>query len=144
MFHLELRMNRCVLWSVLVLVPAIMASGCGKSGREEVKKVPVSGTVNQDGKPMATGKITFKNKKTTTTDVVDIKDGKFSGEAAPGQARVEITNKRETKEKNPVGGMEPATISEELIAPEFNSKSTLTATVGDSGATDLKFDVKSK
>jgi len=130
-------------WLMPILALGFISAGCGQSGRPAVTKFPVSGTVTLDGKPMAAGKVIFKNDLLSSVDHAVVTDGKMSGEAAPGRARVEISVIRQYKDSKVMAGQE-VTLEEETIAPEFNSKSTLAATVTEAGPNEFSFAAKSK
>ena len=124
--------------SSILLAIAIGLTGCGTAG---VKHAPVSGTVNLDGAPLAEGMIYFKTVATGAIEALPIKDGKFSGNAEPGERRVEITAYRSTPRPNdPMKGE----IQHSLIGSSYNTESKLTAKVNSDGPNTFTFDVKAK
>ena len=75
---------------LLALAGSLSLVGCTEK-RVEPVRVPVSGSVTLDGKPLDKGIIYFKTIATGSVDTMNIADGKFSGEAEPGKRRVEIS-----------------------------------------------------
>ncbi len=77
---------------ILIAVYGVLISGCGSDGR-----LPVSGNVTLDGKPMTTGAITFmpSGEKKTHSSGATVKEGRFSIPAdkglMPGKYRISIT-----------------------------------------------------
>ena len=115
-------------------------TGC-KSSTTAPAVVPVKGTVNLDGKPMAGGEVRFIAPG-QPAQVIEIKsDGTFSGQAYVGKNQVEVV----WDQDGPPNPMEPATpIKVNVVAPQFSgADSRLSADVGSGGASDLKFDVTS-
>ena len=54
--------------------------GCGGvKGKVPTKRVPVSGTVKLDGKPLAAGRVTFDAQNGEPPTTCDILNGAFSG-----------------------------------------------------------------
>lgn len=126
-----------------VLVLGLFITGCGPSGGgpAPLEQATVSGTVNLDGRPLADGMIVFTESGSAGTPI-PIKDGKFEGKAGVGEKRVEIVSFKEGK---PVMmGDQEMPNQENIIPARFNTETTLNATVGATGVTDLKFDVESK
>ena len=123
---------------LLAIAIAIGLTGCGKPG---VNLAQVSGTVDLDGAPLAEGTIYFKTVATGSIEALPIKDGKFSGQAEPGERRVEITAYRSTPRPNdPMKGE----IQQSLIGSSYNTDSKLTAKVSPEGPNAFTFDVKAK
>ncbi|HQX49997.1 MAG TPA: hypothetical protein PLR25_08820 [Planctomycetaceae bacterium] len=117
--------------------------GCnGQAGPAAVTQCIVSGTVNLDGAAIPEGEITFTSPGMGGA-AIPIKDGKFEGQAAVGEKRVEIRAYRDGEPVMMDGKPGPA-VRENYIPGRFNTESTLTAKVGATGAKDLKFDVESK
>ncbi|OWK40476.1 hypothetical protein FRUB_05395 [Fimbriiglobus ruber] len=113
--------------------------GCG--GGQTVKTFPVEGTVTLDKKPLEKGTIYFKTVETGALDTLDIRDGKFHGQASEGQRRVEIVS-YETKIMG-TGAMK-GEVQFNLIPPKYNSESKLTETVKPGGPNQFTFDLASK
>lgn len=122
----------------MLLAIAVALSGCGAPG---VKLAPVSGTVTLDGAPLAEGTVYFKTVATGSVEAFPVKGGKFSGTAAPGDRRVEVTAYRTTPRPNDAMKGE---IQESLIGAEYNTGSKLTATVLAEGPNTFTFEVKAK
>ena len=87
------------------------------------------------------GIIYFKTIATGSFDALDIKDGKYSGSAEPGERRVEIVA-YETKMTD-IGGMKGES-QIALIPARYNLNSTLTATVTAEGPNEFPFELASK
>ena len=113
-----------------------------QSGRVEPKKSAVSGTVTLDGKPLSDGGlIYFKTIATGAIDAIDIKNGKYSGSAEPGDRRVEIVV-FEIKHVD-IDGMKGET-KVNLIPARYNTESTLTATITANGPNQFPFELSTK
>jgi hypothetical protein len=71
-------------------------AGCGPTDNSPTT-YPVKGTVNVDGAPLASGRIIFEDIPRGINNAVDIVNGTFDGQAAPGdlKARVEKVEKTE-------------------------------------------------
>jgi hypothetical protein len=127
------------------LLPTLVCALCALAGcsGSKNKPVPVSGTVELDGKPMAEGQITFAGEAGSPPQTLEVKGGKFEGEVTPGKKRVEIHAFRQGK---------PTKMGEEVIEggpenyipPAYNTESKITAEVGENGITPNKFEAKSK
>lgn len=123
--------------SLVLLLGLLALLGCGSKGP---KRSPVSGTVTLDGKPLAKGVVYFKTVQTGAIDTLPVNDGKFEGQAEEGARRVEINSYRSKTISGPMGGE----VQENLVAPRYNSESTLTATVTPTGPNSFKFEVEGK
>ncbi|MDG3002533.1 hypothetical protein [Paludisphaera mucosa] len=120
----------------LVLPAALFAclglAGCGEGGPS---RLPVSGKVSLDGKPLTTGKVTFVPLDGTTASVAEIRDGAFQADRSagpsPGRYQVEIIAVEPTGKKVPNPDVPGSTIDEErdLVPARYNVKSELTAEV---------------
>jgi hypothetical protein len=129
---------RVAAW--LLLAASLPVVGCS-SGPKEPARYAVSGTVTLDGAPLPEGKINFMTPDTGAIDTLDIKEGKFSGKAQAGDRRVEINAYHvEVVDKD---GMK-SEAQTDLIPPEYNKESKLTAQVTSGGPNTFSFDVKSK
>jgi len=125
-----------LLGLILCLCPL---EGC--QNKKVVKKVPVSGTVKLDGKPLEDGEVTFPGQPGMIPAVLPIKGGSFSGEIPVGKTKVEI-RAFETK-KAPASSTGGATeVKENYIPKRFNTETTLEAEVSDSGLNPNTFEVK--
>jgi hypothetical protein len=118
------------LFVIVAVILCTVTSGCGKSG-------PVaSGSVTFDGQPVEIGMIMFVpiDDKKMTPDSGKIVDGKFSVVTKPGKKRVVIHASRP-------GAIDPvmkSPVQVEYIPEQYNTKSTLTKEITDSG--DNQFD----
>lgn len=121
--------------SILALL--FVSTACKPAGP---KLYPVKGTVTLDGQPLQSGTIYFKTIATGAIDPLPVKDGQFVGQAVEGMRRVEVVAYRMI----PVAGQMGGEVQESLIAPRFNSESTLTAEVTQKGPNDFAFKVESK
>lgn len=121
----------------------LLLAGCHQaSGLPEPQRFPVRGTVTLDGKPLPVGVIYFKTIQTGALDSVEIKEGKFEGQAQLGDRRVEICS----YETLPPQASDPmATASQKnTIPPKYNLESTLTANVTQDGPNEFRFEVSSR
>jgi hypothetical protein len=131
------------LWLGCVASVFVFLGGCGPTGP---KTVLVSGTVSLDGRPLKEGQVTLVNSAGLVSDDLPIKDGKFSGRAKIGKVKVEIwafrPGKPPPKDGTPAASDEPS--SENYLPARYNSVSTITAEVTDSGLNPSAFEVESK
>ncbi len=124
--------------SSILLATMLTLAGCGTPG---VKLAPVSGTVTLDGAPLAEGTVYFKTVATGAIEAFAVKGGQFSGNAEPGERRVEVTAYRSTPRPNdPMKGV----TQESLVGANDNTGSKLTATVSAEGPNAFTFNVKAK
>ncbi len=100
--------------------------------------VPVQGTVQLDGKPLAEGEITFAVDG-KPPQIAAITQGAYSGKAIPGANRVEVAVYR--TETDPMTGDQ---IKINILPPRYNVRTTLTAQVADSGENQFDFQIQSK
>ena len=128
-------MPRLVL--TLCLLSVCLLCGCADKGP---KTYPVSGTVTLDGQPLAEGIVHFRAVTAGQVDSLPVKDGQFSGLAVVGTRRVEVVAYKMIPVPGEMGGEVP----QPLIAPRFNSMSTLTAEVTAAGPNAYEFKVESK
>lgn len=130
--------NTKACWAA-VLGLLVLVSGCfGRSSRPEEKTYPVRGTVTLDDKPLAEGEIYFKNTATGALHIAQIRDGKFEGRASVGEKRVEILSYK--IEVDPVAkqmyGDQAQPTKVNVLPPQYNTESKLTATVEPSDSPD--------
>jgi hypothetical protein len=143
---LVIAMNVMNLFKVQVLALALTAFvGCS----EGPQRIPVKGTVNLDGKPLATGNLLMTPLKKGPVAGCDIKDGSFEMPSergpGPGEYRVEITAYRPTGNKVFDTDLNVATETLEPIVPaRYNTATELTATVSAETENEFTFDLKSK
>lgn len=119
------------------------ALACGCSGGT-TQPVEVSGTVSYAKKPLDDGKIYFVTQG-EAPEILDIKDGKFSGKVKPGKRRVEIHafRKGAAIPKDTPGADEGVSI-ENYIPADYNSMSKLEADVKKEGGNSFTFDLAKK
>lgn len=132
--------------AVAVVTVAWICGGCGNA------RVPISGNVTFNGKPVDKGVITLepadRNGPTTGGEIVD---GKFKliGNAAPlpGKKIVRISAVRKTGRKVPAGmPLPPGSMVDELehyIPPIYDAKSNMTCEVSPDGSKEIDFALKS-
>lgn len=104
----------------------VSAAGCGGAS-DAPERVLVTGAVTLDGQPVEQGRITFIDADLKRDpDQVEIKQGKYEVQATLGKRRVEINvAKPSATLKDQEGTVE----LEEVVAPQFNRESTLTAEI---------------
>jgi hypothetical protein len=137
--------------SGLVLCGAL--AGCGAS--DELPREALSGTVSLDGQPLATGVIQFR--PTSASEPVPagahIKDGAFniprSEGLTPGNYRVIINAAGEARtltaaESSGEKAIKRGGLAPELIPPQYNNKSILTAKVEAGKDNEFEFALSSK
>jgi hypothetical protein len=112
-------------------------------------RLPVTGSVQLDGKPLAMGSLLMTPLKSGPVAGCDIKDGRFEMSEergpGPGEYRVEITAYRPTGKKVYDSDFNASTETLEPIIPaRYNTSSELTATVSAETENEFNFDLKSK
>jgi hypothetical protein len=135
-------------WVAGILAAVVLAvlAGCG-SGR-----LPVHGDVTFDGKPVDLGTISFEpadgQGRATGGKIMDGKYELIGNTASqPGKKIVRIYASRKTGRKVPVGLWAPGQMVDEVESyiPEiYNTQSTLTCEVTNSGSNQIDFNLKSK
>lgn len=134
-------MFRGICCCTLGLTTLLWLAGCTPTAKGPTL-VPVKGTVNLDGKPLAEGEVMFSlpGEVPATIPVVS---GAYSGQAGAGKNRVEVRAYRPGKPL--VMGDKTFPVAKENYLPaKYNTQSTFTADVTAGGANDFKFDVTSK
>jgi hypothetical protein len=123
----------CALCLILAAV-----TGCG--GPTGPATTSVSGKVTMDGAPLATGDIQFDAPDMTSVAPASapIVNGEYTAKVQPGKKIVRITSSKPGA-PDPVMGQGPPV---QVVAKEYNVKSTLTTDVGTSEQKDVNFDVK--
>ena len=125
-----------------------LALGCGGvKGKVPTKRVPVSGTVKLDGKPLATGRVTFDAQNGEPPTTCEILNGAYSGTVMIGKNKVMLisTVKQSMKEKMKMDGPGYDEMVEFNILPDrYHSKSEITNDVADPGPNLFDFDLQSK
>jgi hypothetical protein len=137
-----------VLRFVLLLSVCLTLNGCGPWRKAEPERVPVSGTVTLDGKPLADGLIYFKTIALGTIDSINVANSRFHGKAEPGERRVEISA-YEHGTTRPAHGdsmipMSSQTRGRNVIPSRYNIESVLSANVTRDGPNEFTFSLKSK
>lgn len=116
---------------ILMLLAAVLTclTGCG---RGDVNRAPIQGEVKLDGKPLEKGSILFVPIEGTHGSVAGgtIENGHYELSAAKGAAvgknRVEIRSPRRTgRTVQYAPGTSPSAEVIQMVAPQFNSDSTL-------------------
>lgn len=132
------------VWLVCGL--AIVTSGCGPSGRPQVKTASVAGTVLVDGQPVEGAQVNFLTKEYAGVATTDA-SGKFQMEAQPGENTVYIV-KYEGVDPNfdetmIAGSDMPGSGPKQLLPPKFSDpeKTELRFTVPDDGTTTADIEV---
>ncbi len=138
-------------WAMLFLLGSF-ALGCGGSNGPATYRV--SGNVTLDGKPIDTGRITFKDPAGQAKSMeAPIKNGSYSFLCTAGKKKIEITSLRKVEGKqnkvggnpgDPIGPNNSADIYEEAIPAQYNKDTTLEQEVKSSGSNTFNFDLKSK
>jgi hypothetical protein len=115
--------------------------GCGNG------KGSVSGTVTIDGKPVASGSVTFvKQGGELAREGAVIRDGSFQAVVPPGKYKLELNGQKvisKRKQKAFDGTDEEVEITEELFPERYNSKTELTEEIKP-GANTIKLELKAK
>ncbi|MCZ2341737.1 MAG: hypothetical protein LC104_08060 [Bacteroidales bacterium] len=135
--------RRSFLASFLSACVLGILAGCGSQSGP--KLYPASGTVTFDGKPIETGRITFKGANANDrTYAADITNGEYKLELEAGQKIVEITASRLIPGKFDNSNGKPEPIGEMYIPKMYNENSQLKAEVKDSGENKFPFELKAK
>jgi len=132
----KLANSLAVASTTAVAVLTLTLAGCGAS--DDLPREGVSGKVTLDGKPLASGLITFMpTSEAATQGGGMIQDGAYSiprdQGLVPGSYKVLITSSGSGSEKQTdvvkdMPGMPPVA-AKEAIPAQYNAKSTLTAEV---------------
>jgi hypothetical protein len=128
-------------WSYLLVAFIVCAAQAGCGGPKQLPTAEVAGTVNLDGKPLPDGEILFADVAQGANNILPIKDGKFSGRATVGQLRVEIRAYRDVAGNTEMYGSGAESSKENYLPAQYNTESTLNATVPKEGAKALEFAV---
>lgn len=124
--------------AVSFLLP--LALGCGAAEPSGEPRHTVSGTVTLEGKPLATGQISFDSPEDAARGVppasADILEGKYSLEVTPGKKTVKVSSRVEAGRDEIT--QEP--IMKESIPAKFNKDSKLETTVAE-GENTANFDL---
>ena len=136
-----------ISWLTMTLfVSALLVAGCGRTGRQEPPRYPVSGTVTLDGKPLPQGTVYFRTVSLGLIERVPIKDGTFAGRVAAGERRIEFSVVKDVKYTGPTmpGVPSPETVLAETLPSAFNSERSFTATVTPAGPNVFIFELMLK
>ncbi len=131
--------------AALLLLAVIVAAGCGQDigGR-----IGISGNVQFQGSPLATGTIEFVSADGSQRSGATIERGLYSIPAPkgllPGKFTVRINCAQEAgpAPTGPPGPESMGQAAKNLIPPQYNVNSTLTAEVTESGENEFDFDLK--
>lgn len=126
-------------WALLTF--SLVAAGCASSV-PELKKAPVKGTVQLDGKPMADGEVSFGIVGEPPV-VIPVVNGAYAGEAPVGPTRVEV---RAYRQGQPVmmGDQQFGGDKENYLPAKYNLQTTLKADVTAAGPNEFNYEVTSQ
>jgi hypothetical protein len=122
-------------------VSAALLAGCGQeAGPKGPAKAKVSGTVNLDKRPMAGGEVRF-NLAGQPVQVIEVKEGAFSGEAFVGQNQIDVVLEKD----GPPHPMDPTQkIKVNTVDPKFSgAESPFKEDIPAAGKSDIKLEVTS-
>lgn len=132
-------LTRRILAVLVCSVVLTVSLGCGEGGR-----AAVSGNVTFDGAPIDGGLITFIGEGAKVLASAEIVGGKYSltGKNGPivGKNRVEIRWEKKTGKKIATPGDDSAPMDQkvQVVAPQFNKNSVLSAEVQSGASYDFK------
>lgn len=130
-------------WTIVLLAVVLSAGGCGQSGPPPRKKVPVSGTITLDGKPLPDGFASFVTPQEGRFETFPVKEGKFTGKAELGVRTVEIIAIRDVQA--PTGGNDgkssPQATRENYLPSKYSMNSPLRADVKEAGPNVFNFEL---
>jgi hypothetical protein len=92
---------------------------------------------------MPDGRVSFITVEAGLSDVMTIKEGAFSGEAAAGTRRVEFSRVASVKRKGPPIPGVVAEVAEESLPAKLNSESKFTVTVQENDGNTFRFEITS-
>ena len=122
------RFQSLLLFAVCTV--AVALTGCG--GDTGPKTVDVTGMVSLDGTPVEEGQIYFRADDGGATCSAPIREGKYECEVTPGAKKIEIIGYRIVPGKfEEVNPGEKTPVKEMYIPKKFNSKTSLTLSVGE-------------
>lgn len=141
-------LHRILCGSAFVsLLSCSFLSGCGAPTGD---RVPLAGEVTLDGQPLDRGSIEFHPDDEGSITGGMVLDGKFeipaNQGAKPGKYLVRIFASGNAIEVNPDEAPGPEAdnqVSEERIPAKYNTKTELTADIGNQGDDSLRFEVSS-
>ena len=123
------------MYRPLLVAIVLAASGCMADGLAEV-----SGKITVNGQPLNDGEIILESiDKKSSQAGAKISEGTFTIRTTPGSKIVRILSSRQTSKPDPVMG---SAARESALGPEYNTNSTLRATIKRGKQTGLDFEVK--
>lgn len=134
-------------WCCVVLLAALVASGCDPSGKSS--EVKVTGKITLEGQPIPNGSIMFLAADgATPTGGGSIKDGEFVASVPPGEKIVLVTGSKLVGQEPMYPGQADSPMREKfetITPPGYNAQqlSPLKASVAADKAT-MDFDLKKK
>ena len=137
------------VWIEIGVAFALCLAGCGAPDADGLPREPVSGDVLFGGKPLEKGMIQFFASAPGAGMQVGavVTDGSFSITRelgpVPGDYKVAITASSAAAEKTNMdeGPPERFKLAVEMIPPQYNARTTLTAKVERAGENRFKFDL---
>lgn len=133
---------RLVLMTFVPLAGMLLMVGCGEAGP---KLCDIKGNVSLDGSPMAEGEVLLSAEGSVVTQTLPISGGEFSGQIQPGTYRVQVFQYVEiAPTPDATGYVPPDPIRRNVIPPQWNTASTLTEVIPDSGKQDITLAITSK
>jgi len=127
--------------SLIALAGCMLAAvvGCGQRDGPRRLRVPVSGVVTFDGRPLDVGDIIFSDRDAGEVDACRITGGRFRGMVCPGTRRVEIVSVPPRAKEAP----DTMEVAENRLPARYAAHSTLSADVRKQGPNEFSFDLKS-
>jgi hypothetical protein len=138
------RSSLCCRAAILLLV-SVVCAGCGQ---DSGGRLEISGKVQFQGSSLASGTIEFVSADGAQRSGATIDGGTYSIPAPkglqPGKYIVRINSAQETgpAPTGPPGPESMTQVAQNLIPPQYNVNSTLTAEVTESGDNEFDFDLK--
>ena len=146
-----------IAWRLIALLSAGLATGCGADTSHLPRTVPARGVVTLDGKPVDGAQVVLIPSGEGATGAYGTTDasGRFSLRAydekegaIPGEYKVQVSKTVQVKVEGAPGsldGGDPVRFDYAVPARYTSAQSSgLTATIPESGATDLRFELASK
>ena len=143
-FFASLTSRSEIALSAIVMIPLLLMGCSSEPAGPEM--FTVSGTVTFDGTPVEDGRIQFRKASGDQKAFsAEIKAGAYKLEAEAGTMQVEITASRPSgKFDNSNPDDPPQPIGEMYIPAKYNSETTLTAEVKNSGENVIPFELTEK
>ena len=131
----------CRAGSCLLVLLGFVGCSSSSDRKGAAPAAKVTGTVTMDGKPLPAGELHFGVPGFAPT-VLEVKDGKYEGEAPVGKNEVQLFIFTEGPPVARYGGQR---IKTNVAPPKYwGPKTALAATVTADGPNDFKFDLTSK